>query len=208
MPRFLSRLLTKQLWIVVALFTLCSYQAAADSVMSVGGTCPRARDAANVEGGREIDMAHVFCGAINKRGRATGYHHREAGRDAATAKMGTVLEVNNSTGVYVGEGIEVWNGKRWVRKRGISSFFPDSCSITQVINSIQHAADNIECRYNNGKWSGLSAPAAELPLKNNRYCLGRDNSALVIQGYFGPSNTAVATAWPLASAPEGNCIAQ
>lgn len=209
MPKFMSR---SQIALVMGAMTfvvLFSYQGHADNVMSGAATCPRAREVPkNDPQATTINIPHIFCGSINKRGKATGYHHRREGQDSTTARIGQVMKINELTGVYVAKGISVWDGTNWRLKNGISSFFPDGCTVEQVINSIRHAASNVECRYKNGKWSGHSAPANDNQHQEGHYCLGRDGSILTIQGYFRKPDRIVATAWPLVGPIKGNCIAE
>lgn len=207
MPTFMSRSLTALFYGASALIAVASYQGHADSVMSGGVTCLRAREAeASIAKETDIDVPHIFCGAVSKSGRSSGYHHRYKGKDAQTARLDEIISENKATGVYVGRGVEIWDGGSWVRKKGISSFFPDTCSIEQVLRSIDHASRNIQCRYRNGKWSGQSAPASSKG--NGQYCLGNDGSVLTVQGYFERrTQNEVATAWPLTGPPKGNCIA-
>lgn len=209
MPERLSRLLAALFYGFLLCGGAVSYQAHADSVMSGGGSCPRARDlAAETDNSPTVDIAHIFCGAINSRGKPVGYHHRQTGKGATTASIGQITRKNQATGVYMAKGIKVWNGERWLLKKGLSSFFPDSCTAAQVFRSIRFASSHIAYRYRNGKWSGQSAPSHTQTGVQNQYCLGEDESILTIQGYFQKGGRAVATAWPLVAAQKGNCIAE
>jgi len=141
-----------------------------------------------------VDLGHIFCGKINSKGRAGGYHHREGGVDSSAARIQSVLKINNKNGVYISQTVSVLKEKKWIKKKNISSFFPDVCTYEQVVNSIVYSAKNIECRYPNGKWAGKSSPIEN----SNDYCLGLDGKALMINGYWHGSLTRkVATAWPL-----------
>ncbi|MCR9219662.1 MAG: EndoU domain-containing protein [Alphaproteobacteria bacterium] len=150
-----------------------------------------------------VNRAHLFCGEVNRRDRGTGFHHRPDGVDPSSARLGQVIERNMKTGVYVANRIEVFDGERWRGKRGISSFFPDSCRPAEVIASIAHAARTALCAYPNGKWRGLSAPVGDAP----GYCRGDDGSILTLEGYWrSRARRIVRTAWPLANpAPAPAC---
>lgn len=151
-----------------------------------------------------VDRGHLFCGGINSKGRATGYHHRGGGNDTNSARIRSITDINSKTGVYVSDSVLVFNGDDWVKKRNISSFFPDTCSSEQVIRSIAYAAANIECQNSSGKWSGRSAPYKD----ENQYCLGKDGEHLILNGYWRtPSAKRVATAWPLIDGKtSGKCM--
>lgn len=150
-----------------------------------------------------VNRAHLFCGEVNRRDRGTGFHHRPDGVDPPSARVGRVIERNVKTGVYIAENIEILDGERWRRKRGISSFFPDRCRPAEVLASIAHAARTALCAYPNGKWRGLSAPDAATP----GYCRGDDGSILSLEGYWrSAERRIVRTAWPLANpAPAPAC---
>ena len=141
-----------------------------------------------------VDRGHIFCGKINSKGHATGYHHREGGVDPNRVHVRSITEMNSKTGVYVSQFVSVHNGDDWVLKRNKSSFFPDTCNTDQVVRSIAYAASHIECLYPTGKWSGMSSP----PFDSGQYCRGVNDQPLVINGYWqSPSAEKVATAWPL-----------
>jgi hypothetical protein len=141
-----------------------------------------------------VERPHLFCGEVNRRDRGTGFHHRPGGENPPTARFARIVERNAATGVYVADGIEIFDGEEWRRKRTISSFYPDSCAPAEVLASVAHAASNATCGYPNGKWRGPSAPgtAAE------GYCLGEDGSVLTLEGYWrSEAQRIVRTAWPL-----------
>lgn len=122
-----------------------------------------------------INRHHVYCGDINRRGKAVGYHYREDGQDpragpgdnnpAAARITGAVKPQAGAEGwrVYRGEGIEIWDDRseRYVRKRGFSTFFPDRCSPAEVLASIRHAMTQSKrpIPAKGGRFRGLSGPA-------------------------------------------------
>ena len=142
-----------------------------------------------------VDRGHIFCGDINRKGRATGYHHRPDGQDPPTARIGRISRRSDTTGVYISDQVEVWDGNDWRRKKHISSFFPDHCSPRQVLASIAFAAGQPSCQLGRGKWRGWSAPA--IAQNADSHCRGLDGRPLVVEGYWqGRAGDRVATAWP------------
>lgn len=141
-----------------------------------------------------VNRTHLFCGEVNRRAAGTGFHHRPGGENPPTARFERIVERNPQTGVYVADGIEIFDGEGWRRKRHISSFYPDACTPAEVLASVAHAASNALCAYPNGKWRGLSAPAPGA----EGYCLGDDGSVLTLEGYWrSRDRRIVRTAWPL-----------
>jgi len=179
--------------LAVALFAIASALAHAGPAAAEAPLC------ALGEGGFSeteppVNRAHLFCGEVNRRDRGTGFHHRPGGENPPTARFTRIVERNEATGVYVAEGIEIFDGEEWRRKRHISSFYPDACSPAEVLASIAHAASNASCGYPNGKWRGPSAPAAGA----DGFCVGDDGSVLTLEGYWrSQARRIVRTAWPL-----------
>lgn len=79
-----------------------------------------------------INLAHVFEGQINRRGKPVGFHSRPGGTDPAGARVLRTISRENDLGVYVAE-VEIRN------RRKTSTFFPDSMSRDEVVAAILHA---------------------------------------------------------------------
>lgn len=99
-----------------------------------------------------INLAHVFHGEINRKGKPVGFHSRPNGSSPKGAKVVRVKDGPNKHGVYTAT-IEIADGSRWKSK--FSSFFPDSLTQEQVVEAILHAYN----KSNNPKkqpWRGPS----------------------------------------------------
>ncbi len=93
-----------------------------------------------------INLAHVFTGEINRRGKPVGFHSRPGGTNPVGARVTRRVSGPNALGVYIAE-VEIRNGAstsgakapagRWLRKT--STFYPDSLSRDEVIAAILHA---------------------------------------------------------------------
>ena len=79
---------------------------------------------------------HIFNGQINKRGVATGYHYEGIKGSSGSIVSGTKSFPNN-VGVY--EGKITVNGVDKLSNNGKSTFFPESMTPQEVINSINEA---------------------------------------------------------------------
>ena len=86
-----------------------------------------------------INLWHIFDGEINRRGKPVGYHSRPGGKDPATARIRSIRDSPNKSGVYTAS-IEIRDGNQWKEK--FSSFFPDSMSRNDVINAVLNAYEN------------------------------------------------------------------
>lgn len=88
-----------------------------------------------------INLAHIFHGEINRSGQPTGFHSRPDGQDPADARLKRLRQQPNSLGVYTAQ-IEIRDGDRWREK--FSSMFPDSLSVSQVVDAVLHAFRNAD----------------------------------------------------------------
>jgi len=102
----------------------------------------------------EINLGHIFEGAINSRGKPTGFHSRPGGRDPQHARLKKILSPANSSGVYTAK-VEIYDPsvRRWKEK--FSTLFPDSMSRKRVISSVLHAW-NYRTTGKKTKWEGPS----------------------------------------------------
>ncbi len=126
----------------------------------------------------EINLAHIFEGAINSRGRATGFHARPGGKDPRYARLKRIKGRPNRSGVYTAQvAIYDQQQRRWKNK--FSTFFPDSMSRQQVVEAILHA------------WKSRTTG------KRNKW-EGRSGHGFIIQGYLNRRGN-INTAYPLYS---------
>lgn len=84
-----------------------------------------------------VNLAHIFQGDINRRGKPVGYHSRPGGEDPEGARVVRILDEENGVGVYTAD-VEIRNASgRWLKKR--STFYPDRLSREEVLAAILHA---------------------------------------------------------------------
>lgn len=86
-----------------------------------------------------INLAHVFEGEINKRGRAVGFHSRPGGQNPPNARVVRVIDRANRFGVYTAE-VEIRSASGWLQKR--STFYPDTMGRDAVLKAILNAYQN------------------------------------------------------------------
>lgn len=131
-----------------------------------------------------LNLRHILCGEIKKNGDVVGMHSRVIQETAPVKEI--QAQPAGPDGLY-GATVYFENGKS-----KNSTFFPDSCTVEQLTNSILYAV-----RHSHGPakpWGklGCSAPAKADP----KYCTGPDGARIVIR--FGELDDGrVNTAFPL-----------
>ena len=88
----------------------------------------------------EKSLNHIFEGDINRKGRAGGYHYDMVEGTSGSIIEGTKGPVLNDAGIYEAK-VEV-NGTPKKANGGKSTFFPDSMSPQEVVDSINEAYSN------------------------------------------------------------------
>ena len=104
----------------------------------------------------EINETHVFCGEWS-RNRPKGFHSRPGGDNPDTVETLTVTAGPNPQGIYTVR----WTYDDRPSPEKFSSMFPDSCTQSQVIESIKYAVENpSSCPQAAPTWArcGLNAP--------------------------------------------------
>ncbi|MBK8208955.1 MAG: EndoU domain-containing protein [Rhodospirillales bacterium] len=135
------------------------------------------------DGGVPINLRHVFCGEL-RHGRPKGLHSTQL---VATSRLIRGIEHRSDEGGGIYSAIVEFSGG----KRKLSTFFPDHCSVEQLIRSIEHAATNVRQRHPAWGEIGPSAPAAGL----ETFCL--DNRGAPFDIRLGVlANGRINTAFP------------
>ncbi len=84
-----------------------------------------------------VNLAHVFEGGINRRGKPVGFHSRPGGTNPMGTRVARRVSGPNALGVYIAE-VEIRSESgRWLKKT--STFYPDSLSRDGVVAAILHA---------------------------------------------------------------------
>lgn len=139
-----------------------------------------------------INLGHIFNGEQHG-GNLKGYHSSAEGGNSN--KNIDITGSARANGVYTIK----WNFKSSpsVRKKS-SSMFPDSCSSTQVVNSILYAFKYI------GDKTPFNVQAVDKPFEggpsgptseNSYYCMGNDSSQLTVY-HYPPSTSLINTSFP------------
>lgn len=129
-------------------------------------------------GNPQVNLHHVFCGEVNKKGNAVGYHSNPNGQTPTTYKSHNGGDASNKAGVYVWDKISLTlKGKTLVKP--LSSMFPNHCSQMQIIKSIQYSSNVSKKSCTSPSWAQC-APSAPSSGDLSSYCLGDNKKALTI----------------------------
>lgn len=101
-----------------------------------------------------INLQHIFCGEINSKNRAVGAHSMQV---LATSKVVASVESPKRGADEIYDGWVKFNAPGGTIEKG-STFFPDDCSVKQVVNSIVYATEQHFERANPWGYLGPSAP--------------------------------------------------
>lgn len=124
-------------------------------------------------GSPAVKAQHIFCGEINGKGRAVGFHSRPDGRNPATvAYTGDVRPDPRHPGIYTISRFHITEHGR-TEVKTLSTMFPDRCDKDAVIAAIQHAYAH-GTRTGDG-FTGPSGPA----------CTDDRGQTFRIQGFTG-----------------------
>ena len=154
-------------------------------------TCP-SHQWVKASNGVEVNYAHIFCGELNNKGRVVGFHSRPQGSDPQTVAEVRITQKPNKQGIYAGQWALVGNKG----EDKFSTFYPDHCTPTQVINTIGYAARNQQnCPKSapNWAWCGANSPKQD---QSDAYCRSADGTPFLIAG-ASSSRGGVNTAFPL-----------
>ena len=106
-----------------------------------------------------INRLHVFCGEI-REGRPKGFHSIRL-QDTSAVVTGVAARSNDRDGIYDAT-VTFRNGAT-----KFSTFFPDVCTVDQVVASIRYAATHVARPHAQWGKLGPSAPKDD----NHGYCL-------------------------------------
>ena len=87
----------------------------------------------------EVALTHIFCGQINQKGKAEGYHSRPNNKDAVCARANNIVQNTFPLKCYKKvEVLQTFNGKlrqKWIpRAPGTYCFFPPQWNTAQTVN--------------------------------------------------------------------------
>lgn len=134
-----------------------------------------------------INLRHVFCGDINRRGRVVGFHATLAvGQPGVPVIVEGSVEPSVSTGVFTAD-IRFPDGRT-----KFSTFFPEPCSEAQIVASILHAASRSQPTE---PW-GFVGPSAPNDGDMAGYCLDDSAPFPIRIGTLGEENDRINTAFP------------
>ena len=105
-----------------------------------------------------INLKHIFCGEINKRGKPVGFHARPGGKNPSTAEVIAIKSGPNAAGVYTAEVAVI--AEDGTKKLKFSTLYPDRFSVSQTIAAILNAYKN--AAPGQTKWRGPSGQGFDI----------------------------------------------
>jgi hypothetical protein len=141
----------------------------------------------------QVNQAHIFCGAW-KQNAPGGFHARPGGLDPDPVTRFTITQPANAKGIYGGS----WSYTGYPRSSKFSTMFPDTCSMSQVLNSIVYAATHpTRCPANAPHWAicGPNQPTST-EQHSDSFCAANDGTTFLI-AMAKLSDGRVNTAFPL-----------
>ena len=103
-------------------------------------------------------LTHIFCGQINSKGKAEGFHSRPGNKNPSCAKATGTQSTVGALLCYPGE--EVYDAKniKWVPRATPPSkrfcFFPKDWSIATTVSNIQKIYNHCKSKIDSGQICG------------------------------------------------------
>lgn len=122
-----------------------------------------------------VNLTHLFCGEVNHRGEAVGYHATLGARGEGEARIERILRAPDAEGVYAAL---VCRDEAPARACKRSTLFPDALDAEAVLAAVLQAYAARERLDGRGKWCGPS------------------DLGFAVEGWLLPGREAINTAWP------------
>ena len=161
---------------------LLAFIAAPERPASARVACP----APMAEGTPPVKAQHIFCGEINRSGKAVGFHSRPGGSNPDSIDNTRSPRPDpRRPGIYTLSRFRI-NEDGQSATKALSTMFPDHCSAEDVLAAIRHAFNT--GRRSDGAFSGMSGTR----------CTDLNGQAFHIQGFTGTMSgrTFIITAYP------------
>ncbi|XOF33137.1 MAG: EndoU domain-containing protein [Candidatus Electrothrix sp. YB6] len=141
----------------------------------------------------EVNQHHIFCGEINRKGRAVGFHSMSGGE-----KPTTVLSYEGTcsvSGIYTLRKIKLdIHGEKATKT--ISTMFPNTCSMEQVNNSVVYSVKHSTDKCSSPAWANCG-PSAPSDGDVSSYCTEKNGKAFTIASAPGKDNHSINTGFPV-----------
>ena len=103
----------------------------------------------------QVALTHIFCGQINQKGKAEGYHSRPNNRDPVCARANNLVPNTYPLKCYkkveVREYIDGLRDKWIARDPGTYCFFPLAWNITETVNIFVDIYNQCQRRHDHDK---------------------------------------------------------
>lgn len=134
----------------------------------------------------DVNVRHVFCGEIGDNGKVKGFHSIQLKASSTVVRNVTHVPTHTPAAIYDAQ-VDFNNGRH-----KLSTFFPDQCTESQIIMSIDHAFKNQTGPHPQWGVLGNSAPSDNA----EGYCLTTDGKPFQIRMGLIDGDSKVNTAFP------------
>ena len=143
--------------------------------------------------GYTVNQHHVFCGEINRRGKAVGFHSMPKRQ-----RPSTILSydgVCNVPGIYTLRNIQIdFHGEKGTKS--MSTMFPNACTMEQVNKSIAYSAQHSTGKCSSPGWANCG-PSAPSRGDTFAYCTTEGGKPFTIASAFVGGTKKINTGFPV-----------
>ncbi len=144
--------------------------------------------------GFQLNLKHIFCGEINRKGRVVGFHAMPNSHPPSSYHDAVLADKPNLQGVYTLRNIQlIFNEPH---RKGFSSMFPSHCSAEQIKHSIIYSIQQQQGKCASPGWArcGPSNPDTN----DSKFCNGLDGrSYLIASAQLRDNPQRINTAFPI-----------
>ena len=132
-----------------------------------------------------VNLRHIFCGEIDYRARAKGFHSTQL--LATTTEVKDIFKKKWLRGGIYNARVKFANGKT-----KFSTFFPEQCTVAMIVRSVVYAARNKAKDHPQWGILGPSAPHKKV----QDYCLDDRDKPFTIRMGLTRNQRRIITAFP------------
>ncbi|MCF6217489.1 MAG: EndoU domain-containing protein [Gammaproteobacteria bacterium] len=142
----------------------------------------------------QLNLKHIFCGEINRKGRVVGFHAMPNGHPPSSYRDAELADQPNRQGIYTLRNIQLIFKEQ--HRKGFSSMFPSHCSAEQIKHSIVYSIHQQQGKCTSPSWAscGPSNPG----VSDSKFCTGLDGrSYLIASARLRDNPQRINTAFPI-----------
>ncbi len=144
--------------------------------------------------GVQLNLQHIFCGELNRKGRVVGFHAMPNGHPPSSYRDADLADKPNLQGVYTLRNIQLmFEGQH---RKGFSSMFPNHCSAEQIKHSIVYSIQQQQGKCTSPGWA--SCGPSNPDTSDSKFCNSLDGSRyLIASAQLRDNPQRINTAFPI-----------